>query len=298
VRHFLEVDDLSPAELSTVLDLAEVGRPPQVLAGRGVALIFEKPSNRTRNATEMAVVGLGGHPVSIRGEEIGLGVRESVEDVTRVLARYHRVVGARVFDHATLVDMAKVNEVPIVNLLSDLAHPCQALADLLTLRQRWGGLSGRTVAWVGDGNNVARSLTLACAMSGVNIRLACPPGHGLDPLALDQARGHGCEVVAGTDPAQAVAGANAVCTDVWVSMGQEGERSQREDAFAGYQVDEVLMDKAASGALFLHCLPAHRGLEVSAEVIDGPASAVWDQAENRMHAARGLLLWLAQELES
>lgn len=298
MRHFLEVDDLSPDELSQVLDLAEISRPPQVLARRGVALIFEKPSNRTRNATEMAVVGLGGHPVSIRGEEIGLGVRESVEDVTKVLARYHRVVGARVFDHDTLADMAKVDEVPIVNLLSDLAHPCQAVADLLTLRQRWGGLRGRTVAWIGDGNNVARSLTLACAMSGVNVRLACPSGHGLDPVALDEARGHGYEVVVSADPAQAVAGADAVCTDVWVSMGQEAERSERQGAFAGYQVDEALMAKAAADALFLHCLPAHRGLEVSAGVIDGPASVVWDQAENRMHAARGLLLWLVREAES
>jgi ornithine carbamoyltransferase len=203
-----------------------------------------------------------------------------------------------VFDHQTLVGMAKVDEVPIINLLSDLAHPCQALADLLTLRQRWGDLQGRSVAWVGDGNNVARSLTLACALSGMNVRLACPPGHELDPVALDQARGLGCEVIVSTDPAQAVEGADAVCTDVWVSMGQESERAEREGAFIRYQVDEALMGKAAAGALFLHCLPAHRGLEVSAGVIDGPASAVWDQAENRMHAARGLLLWLVRETES
>src|SRR5262249_29617798 len=159
VRHFLEVDELSPAELATVLDLAERPHPDRLLAGQAVALLFEKASNRTRHDTEMAVVGLGGHPVSIRGEEIGIGVRETVEDVTRVLARYHRIVGARVFDHAVLEAMAKVDDVPIVNLLSDFAHPCQALADLLTLRQRWGGLNGRTLAWVGDGNNVARSLT-------------------------------------------------------------------------------------------------------------------------------------------
>jgi ornithine carbamoyltransferase len=294
VRHFLEVDELSAAELATVLDLAERPHPDQVLSGQGVALIFEKASNRTRNATEMAVVGLGGHPVSIRGEEIGMGVRESVEDVTRVLARYHRVVGARVFDHAVLEGMAKVDEVPIVNLLSDRAHPCQALADLLTLRQRWGTLTGRTLAWVGDGNNVARSLTLACGLAGVDVRLACPPGHQLDAVAVDGARSHGVTVTTTNDPAEAVAGADAVGTDVWVSMGQEHERRQREDAFAGYQVDEALMGRAAPGAVFLHCLPAHRGQEVSAGVIDGPASAVWDQAENRMHAARGLLWWLVR----
>jgi ornithine carbamoyltransferase len=294
VRHFLEVDELSAAELATVLDLAERPHPDQVLSGQGVALIFEKASNRTRNATEMAVVGLGGHPVSIRGEEIGIGVRESVEDVTRVLARYHRVVGARVFDHTVLEGMAKMDEVPIVNLLSDLAHPCQALADLLTLRRRWGSLTGRTLAWVGDGNNVARSLTLACGLAGVDVRLACPPGHQLDAVAVDGARSHGVTVTTTDNPAEAVAGADAVCTDVWVSMGQEHERQQREDAFAGYQVDEALMGRAAPGAVFLHCLPAHRGQEVSAGVIDGPASAVWDQAENRMHAARGLLWWLVR----
>ena len=294
MRHFLEVDELSGAELATVLDLAERPDPDPVLSGRGVALIFEKPSNRTRNATELAVVGLGGHPITIRGEEIGMGGRESVEDVTRVLAQYHRVVGARVFDHAVLEAMAKVDEVPVVNLLSDVAHPCQALADLLTLRQRWGGLAGRSLAWVGDGNNVARSLTLACGLAGVDIRLASPPGHQVDPIAVDGARAAGVTVTTTTDPVEAVAGADAVYTDVWVSMGQEAEQRQRQDAFAGYQVDEALMGQAAPDAVFLHCLPAHRGQEVSAGVIDGPASAVWQQAGNRMHAARGLLWWLVR----
>jgi len=293
MRHLLEIDDLDEAELAAVLDLAARSGPPPVLAGQGVALIFEKPSNRTRNATEMAIVSLGGHPISMRGEEIGLGVRETVEDITRVLARYHRVVGARVFDHGILEAMAAVDEVPIVNLLSDVAHPCQALADLLTLRQHWGGLAGRTLAWIGDGNNVARSLTLACGLAGIDIRLACPPGHQLDAVAVDGARAHGVTVITTVDPAEAASGADAVCTDVWVSMGQEVEQHQREDAFAGYQVDEALMARAAPGALFLHCLPAHRGVEVSAAVIDGPASVVWEQAGNRMHAARGLLWWLA-----
>jgi ornithine carbamoyltransferase len=292
MRHFLEIDDLTAPELAAVLDLAELQDPPPVLARRGVALIFEKPSNRTRNATEMAVVALGGHPVSIRGDEIGLGVRESAEDVTRVLAQYHRVIGARVFDHSVLEAMVAVDEAPVVNLLSDRSHPCQVLADLLTLRQHWGDLAGRKIAWVGDGNNVARSLTLACGLAGLSIRLACPPGHQLDPVAVDGARAHGAEVVETTDPAEAVAGADAVYTDVWVSMGQEAEQHDREDAFAGYQVDDDLMARAAPGALFLHCLPAHRGLEVTASVIDGPASVVWPQAANRMHAARGLLLWL------
>jgi ornithine carbamoyltransferase len=295
MRHLLDIDDLDAVELADILDLAEQHDPPAVLAGKGVALIFEKPSNRTRNASEMAVVGLGGHPISIRGDEIGLGVRETPEDVTRVLAQYHAVVGARVYDHRTLETMASVGVVPVVNLLSDVGHPCQAIADVLTLRQHWGSLDGRVVAWVGDGNNVARSLAFACAMTGMEIRLACPPGRGLDAVVTDGVRSRGGSVVESTDPAEAAKGADVVCTDVWVSMGQEGETTERLDAFAGYQVDGELMAEAAVGAVFLHCLPAHRGLEVSADVIDGPASLVWPQAANRMHAMRGLLLWLQGE---
>jgi ornithine carbamoyltransferase len=294
VRHFLELDDINESELSDILDLSHPKRAEPVLAGKGVALIFEKPSNRTRNAAEMAVVGLGGHPVTIRGEEVGLGTREPVDDVTRVLARYHALLGARVFDHAVLESMASVNEIPVVNLLSDFAHPTQVLADLLTMRQHWGDLEGRTVAWVGDGNNVARSLVLGCALAGLGIHLACPPGHTVDPVAVDAARSHGVEVLETRDPAEAVAGCDAVYTDVWVSMGQESESAERLDAFAGYRVSNSLMSRAAPDAMFLHCLPAHRGLEVDADVIDGPASAVWDQAENRMHAARGLFMWLAR----
>jgi ornithine carbamoyltransferase len=293
-RHLLDVDDLTADELARILELAEVKDPVPVLAGQGAALVFEKPSNRTRNATEMAVFALGGHPITIRGEEIGLGVRETVSDITRVLAQYHALIGARVNDHRVLEEMAAVDLVPVVNLLSDVAHPCQALADLLTLQQHWGGLGGRTVAWVGDGNNVARSLVHACARSGVAIRVASPAGHTLDDVTVEAARNIGGEVLLTTDPAEAVAGVDAVSTDVWVSMGQEDEGSERVDAFAGYQVDETLMALAAPDAVFLHCLPAHRGLEVSAAVIDGPASLVWQQAQNRMHAARGLFLWLAE----
>ena len=293
MKHLLEVDDLGADGLAQVLALARLADPPQVLAGKGAALIFEKPSNRTRNATEMAVVALGGHPVVIHGSEIGLGVREPVDDVVRVLAGFHAVVGARVFDHATLEAMAGPDVVPIVNLLSDRGHPCQAVADLITLQDHWGGLKGRRLAWVGDGNNVARSLTLAAAMCGVDVALACPAGHALDEVTVDQARVLGADVLVTTDPAEAVAGADAVCTDVWVSMGEEGQATTKGDAFAGYQVDAALMGWAAEGAAFLHCLPAHRGQEVTGEVIDGPASLVWVQAHNRMPAARAALLWLA-----
>jgi len=294
VRHLLEVDDLSPAELSEVLDLATDTNPPRVLAGGGVGLIFEKPSTRTRNSAEMAVVALGGHPVSMRGEEVGLGVREPVEDVVKVLSSYHRVVGARVYDHRVLEAMAAVGRVPVVNLLSDRSHPLQALADLLTLRQRWGTLAGRKLAWVGDANNVARSLTLACALVGVEVALAAPAGFGLDEATLERAKDLGGEVSCFESPPEAVAGADAVCTDTWVSMGEEDQAEARLAAFAGFGVDSALMARAASGAVFLHCLPAHRGQEVTAEVIDGPASAVWDQAANRLHATRGLLRWLVR----
>jgi ornithine carbamoyltransferase len=292
VRHFLEVDDLTPEEIVRVLDSAELTPAPAVLAGKGVALIFEKPSARTRNSSEMAVFQLGGHPLTIRGEEVGFDVRESVEDVTLTLAQYHAAIGARVFDHHVLELMAAASPVPIINLLSDLAHPCQALADLLTLRQHFGSVAGLTVAWVGDGNNVCRSLMLGCSMLGAAFRAACPPGYAPDAVAIDRARALGGDVLVTADPVAAVDGADAISTDVWTSMGQETERSRRLDSFAPYTVDSALMDKAAPDAVLLHCLPAHRGEEVTAEVIDGPRSLVWPQAANRMHSARGLLLWL------
>jgi ornithine carbamoyltransferase len=290
VRHLLDVDDLSAAELAAVLDLSEQPDPPPVLAGRGAALLFEKPSNRTRVSMEMAVVQLGGHPVTLRPDEIGLDSREPAEDVARVLSEYCSLVGARVFDHSTVVRLASTASIPVVNLLSDEAHPCQALADLLTLRQRWGSLAGRTLAWVGDGNNVCRSLLAAGAMAGLRLRVATPPGY--EP-PRDLVERTGAMVTA--DPAEAVEGADAVSTDVWASMGQEDEAIQRKQAFAGFTVDEALFSRAKPEALFLHCLPAHRGEEVTAGVLDGPSSVVWQQAANRMHAQRGLLLWLAKQ---
>jgi ornithine carbamoyltransferase len=294
-RHVLEVHDLQPDELGRVLLLAGLDPAPPALAGQGVALLFEKPSARTRNASEMAVFQLGGHPVTIRGEEVGLDVRETVEDVTLTLAQYHAAIAARVFDHKVLERMAAVSPVPVVNLLSDRAHPCQALADLRTLQERWGETAGRTVAWVGDGNNVCRSLVLAAAMAGMAVRVASPPGYEPDPMAVEAASRWGTPVVVTSDPAEAVAGADAVSTDVWVSMGQEGEEEARRRAFSHYTVDESLMARAAADAVFLHCLPAHRGEEVAAGVIDGPQSLVWLEAANRMHTMRGLLLWLCEQ---
>jgi ornithine carbamoyltransferase len=292
VRHFLEVDDLSADQLGTVLKLALLPSPQPVLSGKGVALLFEKPSARTRNSSEMATFQLGGHPVSIRGEEVGFDTRETVEDITLTLGQYHAAIGARVFDHKVLERMAAISPVPIINLLSDLAHPCQALADLLTLKQRFGELRGRTIAWIGDGNNVCRSLILGSSLVDMTVRIACPAAFEPDPTAVDIARSRGADVMVTDDPTAAVAGADAVCTDVWTSMGHEAEVGARRAAFARYTVDEALMAKAADYAVFLHCLPAHRGEEVTAGVIDGPQSLVWPQAQNRMHAFRGLLLWL------
>jgi ornithine carbamoyltransferase len=291
-QHLLEVDDLTPDELATVLDLAEDPQPEPVLAGKGMALVFQKPSARTRNSMEMAVVQLGGHPVSVRGDEVGIDTRETAEDVARTLACYHAAIGARVFSHGVLERMAAVSPVPVVNLLSDEAHPLQALADLLTLRQAWGGFKGRALAYVGDGNNVCRSLGLAGALAGLEIRVATPPAYGVPPQHADRLKALGAEVVETSRAAEAVDGADAVYTDVWASMGQEAEADARRRAFEGFAVDERLMGAAAPGALFLHCLPAHRGEEVAAAVVDGPASRVWEQAANRMHAARGLLRFL------
>ena len=292
MRHFLEVDDLTPEELADVLARAASASAPAVLAGRGMALVFEKPSARTRHSMEMAVVQLGGHPIYVQGAEVGMDERESVEDVTRTLACYHAAIGARVFDHRTVERMAAVSPVPVVNLLSDRAHPMQALADLLTIHQEVGDLAGRTLAWVGDANNVCRSLCLGAAMSGMKVRVATPAGYGFADDDLARLRRVGDQPLLTTDPAAAVAGADVVCTDVWVSMGQEAQAERRRADFAAYQVTAKLLELAAPTAIFLHCLPARRGEEVTAAVVDGPRSRVWQQAENRMHAARGLLWFL------
>ena len=295
MRHLLEIDDLSPSELVTVLDLADEHHPPAVLSGRGMALLFEKPSARTRNSMEMAVVQLGGHPVTIRPDEVGLDTRESVEDVARTLACYHAAIGARVFEHSKVERMAALDLVPVVNLLSDDAHPLQALADLLTLRHEWhGDLRGRTVAYVGDGNNVCRSLALAAGMLGCSVRIGTPSGYELPRADLDRLVASGIEPVVCTDAAEAVEGADAVYTDVWTSMGQEVEAVERRERFVGFTVDGALLDAAPPHAGFRHCLPAKRGEEVTSAVLDGPRSRVWPQAENRMHAARGLLMWIME----
>jgi ornithine carbamoyltransferase len=297
VRHFLEIDDLSPAELDEVLRRADTPPGERPLAGRTVGLYFEKPSLRTRHSCEVAVVQLGGHPVTFRRDEVGSGEREPVADIARVLSGYHAALGGRVFDHGLLEDLAAAATIPVVNLLSDRGHPCQALADLLTMRQRLGDLGGATVAWVGDFNNVARSLALGATMCGMKVHLACPPGFGPTDADLDRLRALGGEPVVSSRPHEAVAGAAAVHTDVWASMGQEGEAEARARAFEGFQVDERVMAAAAPDAIFMHCLPAHRGEEVAASVVDGRRSVVFAQAHNRLHSVRGLLSWLIEEAD-
>jgi ornithine carbamoyltransferase len=292
VRHFLEIDDLATDELEAVLALARHAEMPQVLTRQGVALLFEKPSARTRNSMELAVVQLGGHPVTIRPDEVGLDVRESVEDVTRTLGCYHSLIAARVFEHATIERMAAVASVPVVNLLSDAGHPMQALADVVTLEQAFGQLRGRSIAYVGDGNNVCRSLSMAAGMMGMEVRIASPRGYELPAGDLARIRAVGVEPHLTNDPVEAVKGVDAVYTDVWTSMGQEEETAVRRAAFVGFTVDDALLTAAGADCIFLHCLPAHRGEEVTADVLEGPRSRVWPQAENRMHAARALMAWL------
>ncbi len=293
MRHLLDVTDLSAQEFQLILELAQRKDLPRVLEGQGVALIFEKPSNRTRQSMEMAVVRLGGHPVYTRREEVEFDVRESVEDVTRVLAGYHGVLAARTFLHSTVQRMAAVSDVPVINMLSDYSHPLQAVADLLTMTQVHGSLAGRTVAFVGDYTNVSRSLAEACVLLGVNVALGCPFGYHADDVELDRLNQLGDGTVTQVHRAyEAIAGATAVHTDSWVAMGQEAQRNVRLRAFEGFTVDAAMMTAAAPGAGFYHCLPAHRGEEVTAEVIDGPSSHVFAQAHNRLNAALAALAFL------
>ena len=291
-RHVLEVDDLDPGELLQVLDLSELSAPPPVLAGRGVVLLFEKPSARTRASMEMATVQLGGYPVTLRNEEVGIDTRETAEDLARLFSGYGAVIGARVFEHHKVERLAAAASVPVVNLLSDDAHPVQTLADLLTIRQAHGRLAGLTVTYVGDANNVARSLGIGCGLLGLRFRVSSPPGYGFGAVDLDRLEVAGARPEVVEDPAAAVAGADVVYTDAWYSMGQEDEQRERREAFARWRVDEALMARAADGAVFLHCLPAHRGDEATDGVLDGTASRIWPQAHNRMHTARGLLQFL------
>ena len=300
-RHFLADDDLSPAELEEVIDLADVFKKdryagPRVLAGHAVAVIFEKPSTRTRLSFEIGIAELGAHPVIIDARMSQLGRGETIEDTARVLSRYCSMIVIRTFGQDIIERLAGAADVPVVNALTDYAHPCQALADLQTIRERKGGLSGLTLTYLGDGNNVAHSLLLAGTAAGMRVRVATPPGYEPIEQVVRRANAIGAQTggaaVVMTDPIEASTGADILYTDVWASMGQEGEHDSRNRLFQGYQLDERCIAVAAAGVLVMHCLPAHRGEEISAGAIDGPNSVVWDQAENRLHAQKALMAFL------
>ena len=298
-RDCLTLAEFSPEEVRLTLDEAQKLKalrrsriPFRPLFGRTLAMVFQKPSNRTRVSFEVGMYQLGGHALPLSPQELQIGKRETPSDTGRVLARYIDAIMVRTFDHEDLEELAAAADVPVINGLSDLHHPCQALADLLTIREEVGGLESVKVAYVGDGNNVAHSLALGCALTGTTLTIAHPEGHAPSAGVVQLAAKLGVPPALTQDPHEAAAGAQVVYTDVWASMGQEAEAEERKRKFAPYQVNEELMSLAAPDAIFLHCLPAHRGEEVTSGVIDGPQSRVFDQAENRLHAQKALLYLL------
>ena len=297
VRHFLDLDQFDAATLRHILDLGvgykEEGprsQPEQPLAGKVLAMIFESPSTRTRVSFDVAVRHLGGESLLLNGQDMQLGRGETVADTARVLSRYVDAILLRTQEHAMLLELARYADVPVINGLTRATHPCQLMADIMTFEAHRGPIAGRTVAWVGDGNNVATSWIHAAARFGFELRLACPDGFGPPPDTLDWAADEGATVSMTDTPDEAVAGADCVVTDTWVSMGDQGSEN-RHNLLTPYRVDERLMELAGPDAIFMHCLPAHRSEEVAAAVIDGPRSVVWDEAENRLHAQKGILIW-------
>jgi len=298
-RDCLTLAEFAPGEVRLILDEAQKLKmlrrsriPFRPLFGKTLAMVFQKPSNRTRVSFEVGMYHLGGHALPLSPQEIQIGKRETPSDTGRVLARYIDAIMVRTFDHEELEELATAADVPVINGLSDSHHPCQALADLLTVREELGELEGVKITYVGDGNNVAHSLALGCALTGAQLTIAHPEGHGPEPKVIGLAARLGDAPTITEDPQEGVAGARVVYTDVWASMGQEAEAEERKKKFMPYQVNDELMSRAAPGAIFLHCLPAHRGEEVTAGVIDGPRSRVFDQAENRLHAQKALLYLL------
>lgn len=302
LRHFLRDTDLSPAEQAEVLDLADQVKVKrwlhQPLAGPQTAtVIFDKTSTRTRYSFAAGIADMGGQPLIVNPGEAQLGVKESVSDTAQVLSRFVSLIVWRTFAQAGVDEMAEHATVPVINALSDEYHPCQILADLQTIREHKGKTHGLTFAYLGDAaNNVANSYLLGMATAGMNVRIAGPEGFLPDPAVVEaaeeRAQQTGAQIVITTDPVEALTGADVVCTDTWISMGQEAEKAARAQVFKDYTVDQAAMDHAAADAIFLHCLPAYRGSEVTAEVIDGPQSVVFDEAENRLHAQKALMIWL------
>jgi ornithine carbamoyltransferase len=301
IRHFISIHDLSAAEVAGLFRLsaevkAQPGRHAGALAGKSLGMIFEKSSTRTRVSFEVGMVQLGGHALFLSSRDIQLGRGEPISDTARVLSRYVDGVMARTFAHQTVTDLARFGSVPVINGLTDDLHPCQAMADYFTLSEIFGDLKGRKLAYVGDGNNMAHSLMFGAAKVGMDVAVASPAAYTVKPhyveLARQDAAAAGTRIELTSDPRQAVAGASAVYTDVWASMGQEAEAAKRVEAFRGFQVDAALMAAARPEAVFLHCLPAHRGEEVAAEVADGPQSRIFDEAENRLHVQKAIMMWL------
>jgi len=297
MRHFIDLRDFSADTLQMMLDHAQAMKQArragtgheQPLAGKTVAMIFEKPSTRTRVSFETGIVQLGGTPLVLSAQDLQLGRGESIEDTARVLSRYVDAIMIRCFDHNTVLLLAEYATVPVINALTNRSHPCQLMADLQTMIEYHGPLIGQSVAWLGDGNNVATSWVEAASLFGFQLRMACPHGYAPPAELLAWARANGGDIILTEDVAEAVDQVQTVVTDVWVSMGQEGGNQQQD--LATYQVNEDVMKQAAGDAIFMHCLPAKRGLEVSAAVIDGPQSAVFDEAENRLHAQKAILAW-------
>ncbi|MFC2034134.1 ornithine carbamoyltransferase [Chloroflexota bacterium] len=303
-KDLLSISDLSSDDiLSLISDAVDSKdrRRHSLLDGKTLALLFEKPSLRTRVSFEVAMRDLGGDALYLSPAEVGLGERESVPDVALVLSRYVDAITARTFSHQTLEDLAANSSVPVINALSDVEHPCQALADLLTIHEKKGELSGLTIAYIGDGNNVANSLLLASSLTGVNFKIASPSGYTIQETMLQQAReyasGNGADIFCTEDPQLAVENADVVYTDVWTSMGQEAESQQRRQVFKNYQVSNELLSSARENAIFMHPLPAHRGEEVTDSILDSSQSVVFDQAENRMHIQKAILAYMLGGLE-
>jgi len=300
-RDLIRLMDYSGAEILGLIDSADrlkkqKGKLRSDLKGKSVALVFQKPSNRTRVSFEVGVYELGGHCLYLGPEEINLGKRETTHDVAKTLSRYVHCIVARVFHHKDIAELAQHADVPVINALCDLYHPCQALADIQTIREEFGKLKGLTVSYVGDGNNVFHSLMIACVKVGINVRFAGPEGYdpdaGIVERAKEIAKKNKCIIELGRDPKAAVKGVDVIYSDVWVSMGQEKETARRIKEFDGYQINEDMVKLANKNYIFMHCLPAHRGLEVTEGIIDGKHSVIFDQAENRLHAQKAVLLKL------
>ena len=294
-KHFIDIENVSADDLEDIFERAQSNSLKEVLAKKTAALLFQKPSTRTRHSLEAAVVQLGGHPVYTRPEEVGIDERESAEDIAKTLSQYHGVIAGRVFEHSILERMSSVSSIPVINLLSNSSHPVQTLADLLTIQQEFGSLKDKNIVYIGDANNVSYSLAFGTVMAGANFSISHPKDFPFSPEQLENFASKNIKYNFFEEPQKAVFNASVIYTDAWYSMGQEDEASIRQTAFAPFQVNQELLDCAPDQAIFMHCLPAHRGQEATSEVLDGSQSRIWQQAQNRMHSMRGLLSFLLEK---